>query len=228
MAAAPFFRPSAQAPNHPCRSARPLARLVLASSSPRRRALLESLGLDFDVMAAAIDEEAKGTAAQVAREVAMRKARAVAMRVQDATVLAADTVGEIDGRLLGKPADAEDARRTLKSLSGRTHLVVTAVVATSVQGGKVMRTIEGESKTKVTFHRLEDATIDAYVATGEPLDKAAAYGIQGAAGAFVLRIEGSWTNVVGLPVDVALRALAAVDHPLPPHLRLHPLRPGFD
>lgn len=179
--------------------------LVLASASPRRRALLVRLGLTFDVRPAEADETwpaglADGPAAEA---VALRKAEAV--EAPGALVLAADTVVVLDGEVLGKPPSAEAARATLRRLSGRTHTVVTGL-ALRLDG----RHTTAHEATRVTFADLSDAEIDAYVATGSPLDKAGAYGIQDDAGALlVARIDGDYPNVVGLPLRRLYETLRA-------------------
>ncbi|WP_420457384.1 Maf family protein [Rubrivirga sp.] len=170
--------------------------LVLASASPRRRDLLARLGLAFDVRPSDADETwPEGLdPGPAAAEVALRKARATP--AEGALVLAADTVVVLDGEVLGKPADADDAARTLRRLSGRTHTVATGI-ALGLDG----REATAFETTAVTFAALSDAEIAAYVTTGSPLDKAGAYGIQDDLGAvFVERIEGDYFNVVGLPL----------------------------
>ena len=171
--------------------------IVLASASPRRAELLRAAGIDFEVIAAHIDETAHPHEAPDAyvRRIAEEKGRAVAPRVGDRIVLAADTTVVVDEMMLAKPEDDADATRMLRMLSGRTHEVLTAV---SVWHGKQMFTeIE---RTDVEFAPLSEFEIDWYVATGEPRDKAGAYAIQGYASRFVTRIDGSYSNVVGLPV----------------------------
>jgi septum formation protein len=177
-------------------------RLVLASGSPRRRELLALLGLPFDVIAVDLDESVRPGEAPVdlVRRLAIDKAGAIA--VPESVVVAADTTVEVAGEILGKPADATDARRMLRALSARTHLVHTAVA--------VRRDAHTEvevATTLVTMAPLTEASIDWYVATGEPIDKAGAYAIQGAAGAFVTAIEGSASNVVGLPLATVVELL---------------------
>ena len=179
--------------------------LVLASASPRRAELLASLGLSFTVDAADVDEAvAPGEPPlDYVLRVARAKAEAVAERSGDAVVLAADTTVVLDGAILGKPADPGGARSMLRSLSGRTHQVITAVV---VRGGG--RELVDVSTTSVSFDVLTGREIDWYVATGEPLDKAGAYGIQGVGGAFVTRVDGNVQNVIGLSLTAVRRLLA--------------------
>lgn len=184
------------------------SRLVLASASPRRRRLLASVGLDFDVVPADVDESVvpgETPATYVAR-LSQEKAAAVARRVgANAVVLAADTTVDIDGRILEKPVDAADARRMLRLLSGTVHLVHTGVTVRS--SSDRVDTVVAE--TAVRFVEMTDELVDWYVGTGEPFDKAGAYAIQGAGGALVERIEGSVTNVIGLPLAETLELLRA-------------------
>ena len=177
--------------------------LILASASPRRAELLGAAGISFEVRPAHIDETLRSgeDARSYASRLAIEKARAVAADANGSPVLAADTVVLIGGQVLGKPVDADDAKRMLRLLSGRTHEVVTAVALMS--GGPNQReyTVDAQIETTaVEFGRLDTAEIDWYVATGEPSDKAGAYAIQGFASRFVTRIEGSYSNVVGLPM----------------------------
>jgi septum formation protein len=187
-------------------------RLVLASQSPRRRELLGQLGLALEVRPAHADETpAPGEAphAYVLR-VAREKARAVAGEV----VLAADTAVVLGDEILGKPSDAGDARRMLRALSGTAHEVLTAVVLRRTDPPPALE-LDAVVATTVRFARLSAAEVDWYVATGEPLDKAGAYAIQGAGGAFVLGVEGSVSNVVGLPLAETAALLARAGFPLP-------------
>lgn len=169
--------------------------LVLASASPRRSEILRGAGIEFSVRPAHVDEAVREgePARDYARRLAEAKARSVHRRGE--TVLGADTVVVLDGALLGKPADEADARRMLRMLSGREHEVLTGICLLSDR-----ETLTAVESTKVKFLELGDGEIDAYVATGEPLDKAGAYGIQGAASKFIERIEGCYFNVVGLPI----------------------------
>lgn len=179
-------------------------RLILASASPRRRKLLTQAGFDFEVRPADIDESplADEPAAAYVERLAIEKAQAVCSLYDIAagpvTVLAADTAVVLpDGVILGKPANAADARRMLGLLSGRTHAVMTGLAAVSSAGNGLVSAVE---ITQVTCHVLTDAEIAEYVATGEPLDKAGAYAIQGYAARWIPRIEGDYFNVVGLPI----------------------------
>jgi septum formation protein len=180
--------------------------LILASASPRRADLLRAAGIPFDVRPAHVDERVlPGEPADVyARRVAAEKTRTVAAAAPGRAVLAADTVVVVDGHILGKPRDQEDARRMLGLLSGRTHQVLTAValVNGAIQGaGRPPARIDTRvAVTNVEFAPLEPREIDWYTRTGEPLDKAGGYAIQGGASRFVTRIDGSYSNVVGLPV----------------------------
>lgn len=183
--------------------------LVLASRSPRRRHLLEQLGLPFTVEGSPAEEVLPEDAgpAKAAEAVARQKVRPVAAAHREALVLAADTVVGHGGAILEKPTDADDARRMLRSLSGSHHDVCTGVALAHAASG---REVVFSDTTRVAFASLSDDEIDAYVATGEPLDKAGSYGIQrGWGSVFVERIEGDYHNVVGLPLRrlyVALRS----------------------
>jgi septum formation protein len=176
--------------------------LVLASGSPRRRELLAGVGLNFEVRPADIDESTRRdeSPTDYVHRLSIEKALAVAREA--AIVIAADTTVEVDGAILEKPIDDEDAARMLRMLSGRTHHTHTGVTVAGAKGP-----ITQVVTTAVTFAPLADEMIDWYVATGEANDKAGAYGIQGAAGAFVERIDGSVTNVIGLPLAETLELL---------------------
>jgi septum formation protein len=180
-------------------------KLVLASQSPRRRELLERAGFHPEIRVANILEQPQAgeAPADYVRRLASEKAAAVP-RAQDELVLAADTVVVLDGHILEKPADEVDAARMLQRLSGRTHQVFTGICLLS-NGEKQVDL----STTTVTFHPLSDAEIADYIASGEPFDKAGAYGIQGLASKFVERIDGCFFNVVGLPVSLVYRHLKA-------------------
>ncbi|HEV2979873.1 MAG TPA: Maf family protein [Solirubrobacteraceae bacterium] len=176
------------------------ARLVLASASPQRRAILESLGLDFTVRPAHVDELERGDAAQVALHNALQKARAGGAHVNSApaahdVVLGCDTVVWLDGQIHGKPADERAARATLRALSGNTHIVVSGV---AVLGAGEPRT--AVARTAVTFRWLSDELLDWYLSSAEWRGRAGGYAIQGAGAALVRSVDGDFYNVVGLPL----------------------------
>ena len=186
-------------------------RLVLASASPRRRELLARLGVEFEVRAVDADETplAAETPEALVLRLALVKARAAARPGELA--LGADTVVAAGGALLGKPADDEEARRMLAALSGRSHEVWTGVALVEVPAGPGdgrLRERARACRTEVVFRALSGSEIDAYVASGEPRDKAGAYAIQGGAAAFVAHVEGDFTNVVGLPLPLVEELLA--------------------
>ena len=182
-------------------------KLILASASPRRRELLGHLGLPFDVIPATGPETPPvgADAGETALALSQAKAREVAERYPDAVVIGADTVVEIDGVILGKPHDEADARRMLGLLSGREHRVYTGV--TVISGGREESAWE---RTRVFFRLMTEAEIASYVATGEPMDKAGAYGYQGRAGLYVEKIEGDYFNVVGLPLCLLGKMLSKI------------------
>ena len=185
-------------------------RLVLASASPRRADLLKAAGIEFDVIPADVDEamDIEDPPDGYARRLAQLKAEAVKAQAGERPILGADTIVLVDNAVLGKPADPADATRMLRLLSGREHAVLTAVCLMNpenpAEAGHYVRwriqTVV--ARTNVEFAALTDEEIDWYVASGEPWDKAGAYAIQGLASRFVTRIDGSYSNVVGLPVAV--------------------------
>lgn len=188
--------------------------LILASASPRRRELLSQLAIPFTVVPADIDERVFPGEDPVAyvRRVALAKARQVAGQFPQALVLGADSIVVLEQQILGKPRDTAEARRMLLSLSGRQHVVLTGLALVQeehhVAFGDIVRTA-------VRFRPLAPETIDYYIATGEPMDKAGAYAIQGAGAAFVEARDGCYTNVVGLPLrrTAALLQLAGLRVP---------------
>ncbi len=181
--------------------------IVLASKSPRRRELLEHIGIrNFRVVVSNAPEDVEGELSpdRLVEELSLRKGRAVRKIVGDgALVVAADTVVELDGRILGKPRDEADAFAMLCSLSGRANRVFTGV--TLLHGGKELTEHE---ETTVTFRELSDGEIRAYIATGESMDKAGAYGIQGMGALLIPKIEGDYFNVMGLPLHRLGRMLS--------------------
>ena len=184
-----------------------MTRIVLASSSPRRRHMLELLGLDFVVAVPDVDETpqpGEGPSAYVDR-VARMKAEAVVAE-PDWLVVAADTTVDVDGEILGKPLDRDDARRMLRRLSGRVHQVHTGVVVR-----RHGTTTSAVALTEVELVPLSASAVEWYVATGEPFDKAGAYALQGAGAALVTRVSGSVSNVVGLPLTLLVDLARRVD-----------------
>ncbi|MBZ4660595.1 MAG: septum formation inhibitor Maf [Desulfacinum sp.] len=172
--------------------------LILASASPRRRELLAGLGLRFQIVPSRVEEPPIGDHPdEGVRALAAFKAREISTRFPEAWVLAADTVVVLGGKVFGKPTDEKDAEEMLRQLSGRTHEVLTAV-SLAHRGRGFFQT--QAVRTQVSFRDLKDGEIRAYVKTGEPMDKAGAYGIQGVGAFLVQRVHGSYTNVVGLPL----------------------------
>lgn len=186
-------------------------RLILASGSPRRRQFLQGLGLTFEVFPADLDETPRpdeGAAAYV-RRIASEKAKAVAGRFPDAVVLAADTTVVRDDTVLGKPANEEEVVAMLRSLSGRAHQVLTAVALGGRGSGEAL------VRTEVRMRTLQEPELRWYARTGEALDKAGGYALQGIAGSFVTEIHGSHSNVVGLPLVETVALLQAAGILLP-------------
>jgi septum formation protein len=179
-------------------------RVILASQSPRRRELLALIGITHEVRPADIDETyfpGEKPAAHAER-LARGKCAVIAEREPDALVIGSDTIVVVDGDVLGKPADEADAAHMLRRLSGRSHVVVTAV-AVSWRG----ETRSAVEEVNVTFHSLSDGDIAAYIATREPMDKAGAYGIQGYGATIVERVDGDYFAVMGLPLQLVVRVL---------------------
>lgn len=198
-----------------------MGQIILASGSPRRMELLEQIGLEFEVCPAKGEEiTTKEEPQEAVMELAGQKAREVGAMIrtyeenhaeivtpQDTMVIGADTIVSIDGEILGKPKDEDDAFRMLLKLSGRTHTVYTGVsIVLLSASGKAGEHIFYE-KTAVTMRTMEEQEIRRYIATGEPLDKAGAYGIQGKCAIYIDKIDGDYNNVVGLPVAAIYREL---------------------
>lgn len=177
--------------------------LILASQSPRRKEILLNAGIEFSVRAAGVDESLTGDESPIehARRLARMKALAVPMN-QDEVILGADTIVIVDDEVLGKPQDERDARRMLAMLSGRSHIVTTAICLRHARG----EIVDSES-TLVRFGELSADEITAYAASGEPRDKAGAYAIQGLASKYIDRVEGCYFNVVGLPIALVWKHL---------------------
>lgn len=191
--------------------------LILASASPRRKELLALTGLPFTVDAPQVDEHCTLPAREAVAEISLRKAQAGALRHQGAVILAADTLVAVDGVPLGKPRDKDDALRMLRLLSGRWHEVFTGVCAVDASG----EVHSGVDATSVRFSPMTDEEIRAYLSTGEPMDKAGAYAIQGVAGLWIEEIRGSASNVIGLPLALTRRLLRDCGLQLPGRLLEH-------
>lgn len=196
-----------------------MGQIILASASPRRRELLEQIGLSFEVCPAKGEEIITSTVPkEVVEELSCQKAREVAASVkfyqeahrkimtpQDTMVIGADTVVSVEGKILGKPKDEEDACRMLALLSGKTHEVYTGVTFVFLDASGRSGELTFAECTKVTMKEMTNEEIRSYVATGEPMDKAGAYGIQGKCAIFIDKIDGDYNNVVGLPVAAIYR-----------------------
>ncbi len=188
--------------------------LILASSSPRRAGYLRELGFSFRQIVPAVDEKTRPgeSPRRYVRRLAESKAGAVSETYPRHWVVGADTTVIVDGSVLGKPADDRDARRMLKLLSGRSHQVVSAIALVRFHD-RILRS--AISTTRVFFRKLTPDEIRWYVETGEPMDKAGGYGIQGRGGLLVSRIEGSFSNVVGFPLEKFFELWNDADLPLP-------------
>ncbi|MGM0900237.1 MAG: Maf family protein [Bacillota bacterium] len=189
-----------------------MQRLILASSSPRRRELLENLHLTFEISSSNVDESFSPdlTPEEAVKELASRKASFVAEKEPNAFVIGSDTVVVHNGDILGKPNDREEALYMLKKLSGQTHSVFTGVSIISPE-----REIQFYEKTDVVFWELSHEEMDAYISSGEPFDKAGGYGIQGFGSFLVREIKGDYFSVVGLPVARTVRELRHAGYVLP-------------
>lgn len=174
-------------------------RLILASASPRRYELLKALGFEFDVISPDVDESESGDVISIVKTLAHKKAAAVSETLNDALVVAADTLVSIDGKILGKPESREHAYEMLRLLSGRAHEVLTGICLMDADTHKFDLRAE---ISRVRFRDLTDDEIYAYIATGEPMDKAGAYAIQGLAKVFVEGYDGSYENIIGFPSDL--------------------------
>ncbi len=181
-----------------------MTEFILASASPRRRELMERMGLTFKVLTPDADEASVARDIPVklyVQELALLKAGAAAkmtLKNKNALIIAADTIVTLDGVILGKPSDEDDARRMLRALAGRKHEVYTGCCVMRIRDAK---TVCLSVRTQVTMRRLTDEKIDRYILSGEPMDKAGAYGIQGLGSMFIEKIDGDYFNVVGLPVS---------------------------
>lgn len=183
-----------------------MKKIILASASPRRKALLETLGLKFDIEPAMLNEDAFDfhEARRLVRELSRKKAKVVARKHGSAVIIAADTVVALGDRIFGKPHTRTEARMMLRSLSGKPHVVITAFTLADTDTKKTLTKIV---ETTVYMKSLSQAEINAYVKTGEPLDKAGGYAIQGLGSIIVERIDGDYYNVVGLPLNALAESL---------------------
>lgn len=181
-----------------------MSEFILASASPRRKEIMALTGLDFSVLVSDADEgsvDRNIPAGLYVQELALLKASSTAkflLKNKNAVVISADTIVTLDGEILGKPQDEEDALKTLRALSGKTHEVYTGYCVMRISDGK---TVCQSVRTEVTFKELSDEKINAYIKTGEPMDKAGAYGIQGKGSMLISGINGDYLNVVGLPLS---------------------------
>jgi len=177
-----------------------MKKIILASASPRRRELLEKLGLKFEVETGDYEEDinSKLEPHELARQLSIKKAQSVAVRNKNAIIIAADTIGVIGGKILGKPHTENKARKMLREISGKPHTVITGFTVLDTATDKILtHTVD----TTVYIKKLTVEEIDAYVQTGEPMDKAGAYAIQGLGAVIVEKIEGDYYNVMGLPLN---------------------------
>ncbi len=183
-----------------------MRKLILASASPRRREILTEAGFKFAVSPSPYEEELINDISpdELAQTLSARKARPVALAHPDSVILSADTIVVLDEHIMGKPMDEDEASTMLKRLSGKAHQVITGF---TVECREELKVISRAISTTVIFKKLTDYEITTYIATGEPMDKAGAYGIQGLGGKLVERVEGSYLNVVGLPLDEVAESL---------------------
>lgn len=178
--------------------------IVLASSSPRRKELMALSGIPFEVFTADIDEACEGAVQERVMQIAQRKALAAATKFPNEFILAADTLVFMSGKVLGKPTDELQARQMLQMLSGQSHKVYTGVCIINGISSLIDTRYD---ETTVIFSGLDDKDIDGYIASGEPMDKAGAYAVQGMGGMFVESLSGSYSNVIGLPMALVRRML---------------------
>ena len=191
-----------------------MEKIVLASCSPRRSELLKAAGIPFETADPNVDESCDCSAEEAVAILSGRKAKAVGILYPDRWILAADTLVALDGKPLGKPSDPEDAMHMLRSLSGRTHQVYTGVSVLSPSG----QLLTGSDKSDVSFCRIPEEEILSYVRSGEPMDKAGAYALQGRASLWISRLEGSYSSVIGLPLYLVRILLLRSGYPFVPSL----------
>lgn len=183
-----------------------MKKIILASSSPRRKELLKKAGLKFKIVPSSFNEEIKQnlTPVKLVKSLSLQKAKNVAKKEKNAIIIAADTIVLFNNQIIGKPKNKTHARQILQKLSGKAHLVITAfTIINSVDNKTVTRAV----KTTVYMKKMTDKEIDDYINTKEPLDKAGGYGIQGLGGKFIAKIKGDYFNVVGLPLPALIKSL---------------------
>ena len=187
-----------------------MKKIVLASASPRRKQLLDQIGLKFEVEPSDFVEELDSGLEphELARAISLKKASSVAKKHKNAVVIAADTLGVLEGKILGKPKTEDEAREMLAAMSGMSHSVITGFTILDADNG---RTVSRSVETKVRFKELTEDEIDAYVRSGEPLGKAGAYAIQGLGAVLIESIEGDYFNVMGLPLSALAESLKEFD-----------------
>ena len=179
-------------------------KIILASGSPRRKELLKKAGIKFNISVSNFNENIKENLSphSLVKKLSLEKAKTVFENYRDAIIIGADTIVVCDGKILGKPKDKKDAKKILKFLSSKTHIIITGF--TIINEGEIITKSE---ETKVTMRKITQEEIEAYIKTGEPFDKAGAYAIQGIASKFIEKVEGDYSNAVGLPVKSVLEEL---------------------
>ncbi|HVT00837.1 MAG TPA: Maf family protein [Patescibacteria group bacterium] len=184
-----------------------MKKIILASSSPRRRELMKFLGIPFDVVSSDFDETRIPDTdyKHFVETLSFEKVKVVAASFDDAIIVGADTVVVMDGKVLGKPKDKRDAKKKLKLLSGTKHLIITGYTIFDTKSGRV---VNSSVESSVKLKDLTNEEIEAYIATGEPMDKAGGYAVQGIGGLFVEKVDGDYFNIVGLPLKDIRRHLA--------------------
>lgn len=186
-------------------------KIILASGSPRRKKLLEQIGIEPVICPSGVDEDTDVTSPRaLVEELSCRKCLDIAEKTEDGIIVGADTVVAIDDEILGKPKDAEDAKHMLERIQGKTHHVYTGVTIARREAGRLADKVTFSEKTEVHVAGMTDGEIDDYIATGEPLDKAGAYGAQGGFAKFIEGFNGDYCNVVGLPVAALYKNLKKI------------------
>jgi len=187
-----------------------MEQIILASTSPRRKALLKKAGIKFKSIDSKVNEylDPELNPNELVEKLSFQKAKAVQEKFIDSIIIAADTIVTCDGKILGKPKDQEDAKKMLEFLSGKTHSIITGFTIINGETGKIITKSE---KTKITMREINEEEIGSYLKTKEPYDKAGAYAIQGIAKKFITKIDGDLANAIGLPIKTVLRELRKTD-----------------